>query len=136
MVVPAASAPGLSGNRARRQPGARGIHSRHADVTIKLGLSWSRLVPEIDADASGSPHGLLDWRVGHRHVAPDQGVRCGREDDDAVRVADRGVFLDEVVRAVQDPDPEIVVRRCEAVSACLVPTERVIVSDNSYPAAG
>ena len=95
------------------------------------------MIPDIDAAASRDAVGDLYGRVAHDDVLPDRVVGRAREHHDAVRVANRSVSLDQVVigRAL-NADAEIGRRPCcVAVSARLVPPERVIASDNSYAAA-
>jgi hypothetical protein len=77
----------------------------------------------------------LDRGVAYDHIAPNSRVGGRREHDDPVRVANRGVLLDQIVVAVDDADAEIVIGCREAISRRLVPPERVIVADDSYAAA-
>ena len=44
-------------------------------------------------------------------------------------------YRDEIIVASDDPDAEIVVRSREAISSRLVPPERVVVPQDSYPSA-
>jgi len=66
-----------------------------------------RLVPDIDAPSSRDAVRLLDRRIPDRNVLPYLIVRRGREDNDAVGVADRRVGFDDVAVARNDADAEI-----------------------------
>ena len=93
------------------------------------------MIPNVDASCAGNAHGELNRRIANRHVAPDSGVGRAGAYNDPIRIPNRCVFLDEVVVTREDADAEVVVRSREAVSARLVPPERVIASEDSYPAA-
>jgi hypothetical protein len=79
---------------------------------------------------------LLNGRIADCDVPADSCIGRGWENHDPVGVAVRGVFLDEIIVARDDPDAEIVVRSREAVSSRLVPPERVVASLDSYASAG
>jgi hypothetical protein len=83
----------------------------------------------------------LNRGIADGDVLPNRIAACSREHHDAVRVTDRGIGFNEVVvagccgDARTDANAKISRRaRRVAVSARLVPPERVIASLNSYPA--
>jgi hypothetical protein len=93
------------------------------------------LIPDVDARAARSAGRKLDRRISNDYIAPNPRIRRRRGDDDAVGVPVGGVFFDQIVITLENPDAEIVVGRCEPVSRRLVPPERVIGSEDSYAAA-
>jgi hypothetical protein len=94
------------------------------------------LIPDVDACAARNARGKLNRRIADDDIAADSRVGRRRKNDDPVRVAVGGVFLDEIIVTREDPDAEIVVGNRVAVSSRLVPPERVVASLDSYAAAG
>lgn len=124
-------------NRARRNVGARRIDSRHTHVAVEhVVRACSRLVPDVDTGTIRNGNGELYRRIADCDVASDSGVRRRGEYHDAVRIANGRVFFDEVVVTRKDTDAEVVVGSRVAISARLVPPERVIASLDSYASAG
>ena len=126
----------LPWNLTRSQARTRRVDRGDAEVVVERCRTTRRLIPNIDADAARHAGRKLNRWISDGDIATDPcvGRRC--KDHDPIRVAVRGVFLDQIVVAVDDPDAKIVVRSCEAVSRRLVPPERVVAADDSYAAAG
>ena len=79
---------------------------------------------------------MLDGWIPHYHVLSDPAGGRGREYYNAVRITDGGVRLDQIIVARKESDPEVG-RRTDrvAISARLVPPERVVTSLDSYASA-
>src|SRR5258707_8428216 len=124
----------LSGSRARHG-WTRRVRRRHALIpNERVVVARRRLIPNIDAASGRQARRLLDRRIADGQVLPHGVVAGQRKHDDAVRISDGRVGLDDVI-AAHNPDAEVHRRTaCVSVAARLVPPERVIVALDSYAA--
>src|SRR5207237_1171446 len=130
------SAPWLSRRRARGRRTGR-VHRRQTEIAAE-GVAVARrgLIPDIDAASGGHARGLLDRWVADGEILTHGVIAGRRKYHNAVRVADSRVRLDDVV-AAHDAQAEVDGRTGRvAVTARLVPPERVVVALDSYAAAG
>jgi hypothetical protein len=68
------------------------------------------LIPNVHTRGRRNTVGLLDGWVANDDVLSNFAVGSGGEDDNAIRVTDGGVPLDEIVVAGLKPDTEIGLR--------------------------
>ena len=131
------SATGFPWDLIRCQAGTRRVHGGDANVPVEHVVCTSRrLIPDVHAATAGNARGLLNGRIPNCDVAAHPGIRGGRQDHDPIGIAVGRIFFDKVIVPGKDPDAEVVVWIREAVSRRLVPPERVIVTLDSYTAAG